>query len=643
LSDKGDSTIAGLASIVVRTRDEARHLRRLLEDSRRQTHKAIEVIVVDSGSRDGTLEIAHELADRVIEIAPESFTFGRSLNEGCRVARGEFLIFVSAHAYPASNNWLRNLLAPLADPGVAMVYGRQLPWEGTRLDEERDLIQNFGERTRVSVDDPIGPNNANAAIRAASWREMPFNEDLSGFEDSDWAKRAQAHGMAVYYAHNAAIVHIHDESLRQIFRRFRREGKALSTIFPEQGLTLAGAIKRWVVSCLRDLAYGARRGAWRRLPPVPAARAAEFAGLWRGYRDDDARRRAQARAAASARIAERAVVIEAPGRHGMRERPAPSPGADEVVVRVAYTGVCRTDLDVLDGELDYYRTGAGRFPIVPGHEYSGIVGDLGESVSKDLKIGDRVVGECILGCGVCASCTAGLPAECPNRRETGVLNKDGAYATRLVLPAASVHRVPHGTSLRSAALTEPVAVAVKAVRLLEVAPGEQTCVVGGGPIGQLAAQTLRAQGAQVTLIDRDEKRLRLAAELDISTASRIECPELSHAGAIIEATGNADVLPPLVAGAHREARICLVGLPHRPLSELAPDVNPNGRRVFGSLGSDPRDWPVALELIASGRIELGALTASVEPLESYQRAWERCRRGERIKQLLLVDPRLAEL
>src|SRR5215211_4567453 len=627
--------MSGLASVIVRARDEVRFIGRLLEDVRAQTYEPPEIIVVDSGSTDGTLEVAERLADRVVRVAPEEFTFGRSLNVGCAAARGELLVFVSAHTYPVSNNWLANLVAPFADAAVGMVYGRQLPAPSTRLDEERDLYTNFGEGSRVSIDNPLGPNNANAAVRAELWREVPFDEELTGLEDLAWAQEIQALGHRVFYADNAGIVHIHEETLRQVFRRFRREGQALGQIMRYR-MTPAGGVRRWTTSLARDLEYGLSRGERRRLLSVPASRAAEFAGLYAGLRDDQRLRRDRAQRVAAERRDQRAVVITGPGEHALTAVDRPPPGPGEVTLRVAYVGVCRTDLDVLDGTLAYYREGRARYPIVPGHEFSGVVEAVGAGV-QGVAMGDRAVGECILGCGHCAACLSGTPTECPNRVETGVLNKDGAYATRVTLPARAVYRVPDGLSLRGAALCEPTAVVHKAARMLGVERGQRACVIGAGPIGQLAAQVLRAQGAEVALIDRSEERLSHPAELDISTATSLDGPEIRSADLVVEATGNRELLEPLLTAVAPGARVCLVGLIH-DVPETA-----NGKVVFGSLGSDPQDWPATLDLLAGGRIDLSALTRRVQPIDEYAEAWQRARDGRDLKQLLVVDGGLRDL
>ncbi|HNM45767.1 MAG TPA: glycosyltransferase family A protein, partial [Candidatus Sumerlaeota bacterium] len=113
------------ASIVIRAFNEARHLKEVLRRINAQSERSLEIIVVDSGSTDETREIAEAAGARILHIAKEDFTFGRSLNIGCAAARGEFLVFISGHCYPMGSRWLEELLAPFSNPQIGLSYGRQ--------------------------------------------------------------------------------------------------------------------------------------------------------------------------------------------------------------------------------------------------------------------------------------------------------------------------------------------------------------------------------------------------------------------------------------------------------------------------------------------------------------------------------------
>ena len=134
---------------------------------------------MDSGSTDGTPEIARRYGAHIYHIPKEEFTYGRSLNLGCSKAQGDYLVFASGHVWPITNNWLRNLVKPFDESSVAMVYGRQRGTGASRLSELRDLSIHYGRTSNILVDEPRG-NNGNAAIRKDLWLDQRFDEALPG-------------------------------------------------------------------------------------------------------------------------------------------------------------------------------------------------------------------------------------------------------------------------------------------------------------------------------------------------------------------------------------------------------------------------------------------------------------------------------
>ena len=249
-------------SIVIRTLNEARHLPALLDGIGRQTvTDGVETIVVDSGSTDGTLDIARSRASKVETIAPADFTFGRSLNLGIRAATGRFVVIVSAHTRPAADTWLETLLKDLRERrDVALTYGRQVGAETSKFGETLDFDRFFGPAPRA-IDDHFFANNANSAIRRELWTKHPFDEALPGLEDIAWARHWHAEGWAVTYAHGAPIHHIHEETWPQVRRRYYREGQAARWIGWLRRRDLPREVWgefKWLCG---DLAEAARRGA----------------------------------------------------------------------------------------------------------------------------------------------------------------------------------------------------------------------------------------------------------------------------------------------------------------------------------------------------------------------------------------------
>ena len=618
-------------SIVIRTLNEGKHLRRLLESIQRQTYRDWEIVLVDSSSTDSTLDIAQQYTSNIYHISQEEFTFGRSLNLGCRHARGRYLVLVSAHTYPLSNIWLSNLIGPFNDPSIAIVYGRQRGVENSRISEERDLERIFGMTSRILIDEPSG-HNGNAAIRQDIWLEEPFDETLTGLEDLDWARKVQRRGYRIYYAANAAVYHIHEESVRQVYRRFFREGIAHRRIFPGYRFEKIDLAKGVLYDIAADCIYGIRRRKpLKKLLQVPPDRIAEYIGRWRGLYYH---KRLSRELLVKLYYPERSesVVIEAAGQYRLQETEVPVPDPNEVLVQVAYVGVCATDLEVAGGHLDYYRDGYARYPIVPGHEYSGVVVETGVEV-VGLRKGDKVVGECAIGCGECSSCAAGEFYRCVRRKEVGVINMNGAYARYLKIPARYVHKLPRDVLLKEAALIEPLAVCIKGLRKLAVSRGTAACVVGAGPLGNFCAQILKHRGVDVTVIDRDEQRLRLLYKYDINT--RTEIGLMDGFSYLIDATGSEEIIPHLIEKSGSSAKILLLGLPYaRPIQVRFGSVPCYDKAIYGSIASEYRDWDEAIQMVLNRTVNLDDHTATVLPLKSYEAAWRAVQRHEHFKVLL---------
>ena len=209
-------------SVVIRTKDEAAGLGTLLCALGEQSRPAGETIVVDSGSRDSTLAIARGWGARILELDPEQFSFGRALNLGSAAASGEFLVYLSAHACPVDEQYLERLLAPFVEPQVAGVYGRQIPWPKCNVFEASAIEAAFPAGARQQADDFFF-SAANCAVRRARWEDRPFNEDLPGCEDQAWAKWAIGAGYRIIYEPTAEVFHSHNEGLRGVYRRSRRE------------------------------------------------------------------------------------------------------------------------------------------------------------------------------------------------------------------------------------------------------------------------------------------------------------------------------------------------------------------------------------------------------------------------------------
>jgi GT2 family glycosyltransferase len=179
----------------------------------------LDILVVDSGSRDGTVQIAREHGARVLEIPPAEFHYSRTLNLGIEQVEGEIVLALSAHAIPVDDGWLDAMLAPFEDPEVAGVASRQVPWPGAPFREAHRLAETFttAPRTYAAGDTDVLFSNAASAIRRSVWRDEPFT--LAAAEDLEWAARVVAQGRKIVYEPAACVYHSHEDSPRALARR----------------------------------------------------------------------------------------------------------------------------------------------------------------------------------------------------------------------------------------------------------------------------------------------------------------------------------------------------------------------------------------------------------------------------------------
>jgi rhamnosyltransferase len=271
-------------SIVIRAYNEARHLPRLLEGISRQTLREVQVVLVDSGSTDDTVAVAESFGAQVVHIRPDEFTFGRSLNLGLQAAVHDRVVIASAHVYPVYPDWLERLLEPLADPEVALAYGKQRGDQWSKFSEQQIFARWFSEASIPRQPHPFC-NNANAAIRRPLWEQFPYDESLTGLEDLAWAKAAMERGHAVAYVAEAEVVHVHRETPRAVYNRYRREAMAFKQIYPEAHFSLYDFVRTTLSSIGFDALHAARRGMfWRSLASIFWFRWMQFLGTYRGYR-----------------------------------------------------------------------------------------------------------------------------------------------------------------------------------------------------------------------------------------------------------------------------------------------------------------------------------------------------------------------
>jgi 2-desacetyl-2-hydroxyethyl bacteriochlorophyllide A dehydrogenase len=302
---------------------------------------------------------------------------------------------------------------------------------------------------------------------------------------------------------------------------------------------------------------------------------------------------------------------------------APSEG--EVQVSVAYCGICGTDLHVFHGAMDA-RVGSHR---VIGHEMSGKIAAIGEKV-QDLKIGDPVVIRPLAACGTCPACQRGYTHICQNLKFLG-LDTDGAFQQAWTVPAHTIHKIPADLSIEHAALIEPVAVACHDVRRARLIAGEDTLVIGGGPIGMLIAMVAGHAGAKVTVSEVNPHRLELAQSLgfdtlnpkEVNVAEKIYAQTADKgADVIFEVSGTQAGVDTMTEAAATRCRIVMVAIhATKPTVDLFKffwrEIELFGARVY-----EAEDYEQAIKLVASGAIDCHSIITDVRPLKKITEAFQ---------------------
>jgi 2-desacetyl-2-hydroxyethyl bacteriochlorophyllide A dehydrogenase len=296
-----------------------------------------------------------------------------------------------------------------------------------------------------------------------------------------------------------------------------------------------------------------------------------------------------------------AVRIEAPGSLALVDEPVDAPGAGEALVRVAFAGICGSDRELLEGGRPAPFV---RYPVVPGHEWSGTVEAVGDGVDAGL-VGRKVVGEGFRNCQACDACRQGRTTLCEAPYEETGFTQPGAWNDFLALPARLLHVLPDDADLRAAALLEPAACVAEACLLAALVPGERAAVVGGGTLGMLSAQLLRASSPrELVVVARRVQREPLARRCG---ADRMLAPE-DVAGerfdVVVEAAGTPRSAQLAVDLARRGGRVVLTGIPgDRSDGVSAQALVTQAVTVFNVFGAPSRAWVHTVRAFAAGLLD----------------------------------------
>jgi L-iditol 2-dehydrogenase len=342
----------------------------------------------------------------------------------------------------------------------------------------------------------------------------------------------------------------------------------------------------------------------------------------------------------------KALLLSQYNQLDIADVPAPVPGAEEILVRVAACGICGSDVHGYDGT-----SGRRIPPIVMGHEAAGVVAAAGTGVTR-FKAGDRVTFDSTVYCGECEFCRQGEINLCNNRQVIGVSCGDyrraGAFAEFVVVPQRIAYHLPDALEFPQAAMLEAVSVALHAVRISEMKGGETALVIGAGMIGLLTLQAAKAGGAaRVLVADIDQTRLQRAMSVGADETMLLSGGELVKevlrrtegrgVDLVLEAVGREETIAASIASVRKGGTVTLIG-------NISPEVKiplqvvvSRQIRLQGSCASSG-EYPQAMELLANGKIKVQSLITAIAPLSDGPAWFARLHAGEPNLMKVVLDP-----
>lgn len=347
----------------------------------------------------------------------------------------------------------------------------------------------------------------------------------------------------------------------------------------------------------------------------------------------------------------KAVIKTESGYDNMQYTEIPEPEAvrDLVKIKVAYSGICGTDLHAFKGSYASTKT-----PVVLGHEFSGIVTAVGPDV-KHIRVGDRVTSETTYTtCGVCPYCKSRDYNLCGNRQGIGT-HINGSMAEYLVSREESVHVLPDHVSLLSAALTEPLACGVHAcIEKGDVQSGELVVVFGAGAIGLMVAQVAKARGAQVIVagLTNDTMRFEIAKACGVDrtvdqmtedlAAVVMDMTDGVGAHKCFECSGAVPAANMALKVVRRKGKVVQMGVFPHAEEKIATDLILHKEIEFiGSRSQKPSSWKTSIELMAQGTVVPEKIVTTILPLENWREGFETMLRGEGAKGVICCDDKLS--
>jgi 2-desacetyl-2-hydroxyethyl bacteriochlorophyllide A dehydrogenase len=339
-----------------------------------------------------------------------------------------------------------------------------------------------------------------------------------------------------------------------------------------------------------------------------------------------------------------AAVLQAPRRLELLTRPMPVARRGEAVVRIAATAVCHTDLEIYTG-----RHPGVRLPVVMGHEATGVVEAVGDGVAR-VQPGQAVLLNPIIACGACDSCARGRGNLC---RDAGLFGRemDGSLAEHVVLPESYLYPLPAHVPLAAATLIETLATVRHAQERARIAPGESVVVLGQGVAGLLHTQLAKLSGAgPVVAVSRSPWKLELArrrhADRVVNSAHEDAIAAVREATAgrgadvVVDAAGDPALIAPAIEMLAPGGRLLVYGISHRPVPDFTTfPLYFKELTLYGSRALTPGDFAPAIDLVASGAVDVDGFITASYPLERVAAAFAEYERSADSVLRLVIVPR----
>jgi len=341
----------------------------------------------------------------------------------------------------------------------------------------------------------------------------------------------------------------------------------------------------------------------------------------------------------------RAAVMEKPHRLVIKEVPVPQIGDDEVLIKVRYTGICGTDWSIYTGKYS-----ADRLPMIPGHEFSGVISEVGRN-ARNLQEGDHVTADINMSCGSCFYCKKGNPLMCPEFSQLGI-HTDGTYAEYVKAPWHLVHRLPKKLDFLKGAFVEPTSCVIHSAKAMQVTIGSSVAILGAG-LGALHGALARLRGAApVIVVGRNKNKLKIAEKLGADhtisvdevkdpVAAVKELTEGRGADYVVEAVGTTATYEQAFRMVRPGGTVAAFGITgEKDAITVYPfDLVLGEKTVVSSCAGVGNDWPDAIALLEYDRVDPSPLFSLAVPLEELESALKELRENKDLTKVF-VSPEL---